>query len=481
LFEDWTRGAHPDLLSFVPCTYKFRIVARDLNFVLLANDYNWISSTTENAHISAWGKRYLLSFDLPFIDFLPETVPIVYKIEGFAVEVRLSLPETSTMFYVLRELHSRLKLVDRSGRPQTTMPFHIHTETLPGNQDNGRPIQRHWIDVAWAPRVTLRIGYVYHPSPWASEYWRFLPAHMRLPIPVAKASARLSGRIVHGMRQPRRRGRKHGHKAPAVTPLIRTHSDSSSQSELEELALRGLRPEGSQTQGPTEDDLMKSDFDGSYFAPDTVDFHMHVGHAQLCFYGTLLRHFIHLKENYFGCYQRPVDFAGPPMSAEEYQSHLDGFSLLPLTDAPNASVKRSKVKRIIDPRECRPILVRISLEFHNIQAHLPTHGCSPTTPCPTAFLDCIGFEMDKRWHETKIQLMFSPILLCTYDQCKVSSNDYYVLFRLLLHSHWRLPTRINYFHELLHFLHLDQSIFVFSCFVVVIKQSRSRSSKCFCR
>ncbi|TPP67931.1 hypothetical protein FGIG_04519 [Fasciola gigantica] len=231
LFEDWTRGAHPDLLSFVPCIYKFRVAARSLNFVLIANDYNWVSSTTENAHISFWGKRFLLSFELPFIDFLPATVPIIYKIE----------------------------------------------------------------------------------------------------------------------------------------------------SELEELALRGLRPEGSQTQGPTEDDLLKSDFDASYFAPDTVDVHLHIAQAQLCFYGTLLRHFAHLKENYFGCYQRPVDFAGPPMSAQEYQNHLDEFSLLPPTDAPNASVKRSKVKRIIDPRECRPILVRLSIEGHNIQAHLPTDNRPKTS------------------------------------------------------------------------------------------------------
>lgn len=67
------------------------------------------------------------------------------------------------------------------------------------------------------------------------------------------------------------------------------------QSELEELALRGLRPEGSQTQGPTEDDLLKSDFDASCFAPDTVDVHLHIAQAQLCFYGTLLRHFAHVK------------------------------------------------------------------------------------------------------------------------------------------------------------------------------------------
>lgn len=45
---------------------------------------------------------------------------------------------------------------------------------------------------------------------------------------------------------------------------------------------------------------------------------------------------------------------------------------------------------------------------------------SPERPlCPTAFLDCIGFELDKNYHETKLQLLFSPILLCVFDACNV--------------------------------------------------------------
>ncbi|KAA3677844.1 uncharacterized protein DEA37_0010303 [Paragonimus westermani] len=200
------------------------------------------------------------------------------------------------------------------------------------------------------------------------------------------------------------------------------------QSELEELALRGLRPEGSQTHGPTEAHLVESKFDVAYLAPDTVDVHLHIPNAQLCFYGALLRHFIHLKENYFGFYQKPVDFAKSPITGDEYLLSMMGPSSFSRgrtqeTSAPLAANERVDLKgfkngEIVDPRDYRPLMVRLSLEFHNVQVHLPMHCSTSTAPCPTAFLDCVGFEMDKRWHETKIQLLFSPILLCTYDHPK---------------------------------------------------------------
>ncbi|GAA50289.1 hypothetical protein CLF_104333 [Clonorchis sinensis] len=409
LIEDWLRGAQPDLLHFVPCTYKFRISADGLNFVLLANDYNWVSSTTENAHIAFAGKRFSLSFDLPFVDYLPDVVPIVFAIEINSAKVRFSLPETNSSLHIIRDQHSRLKLVDRSGHLLKANPFEVYEELIPGQSVGDKPAHRIWFDCGRAPFVTLRIAFTYHPSPWVAEYWRFLPPHLRPEIPVVK----LSGRSRH---------KRKGRKRPHTTATFELGSDSSSQSELEELALGGLRPEGSRTQGPTEDQLLQDNFDASYLAPDTVDVHLHLANAQLCFYGILLRLFIHLKENYFGYYQTPVDFNKDPISGTDYLNSTTYPSDYAVStwDGLSEGQKRSKIQRIVDPREHRPLMVRLSLEFHNILAHLPMHVSSFSAPCPTAFLDCIGFEMDKRWHETKIQLVFSPILLCVYDQCKAS-------------------------------------------------------------
>ncbi|KAF6778917.1 hypothetical protein AHF37_04403 [Paragonimus kellicotti] len=417
LIEDWARGSHPDLLCFVPCTYTFRVIAENLDFILLANDYNWVSAAGENAHIAFSGKRFNLSFDLPFVDFLPDVVSLIYAIEGFSATLRLSLPETSTMLHVLREMHSRLRLVSRSGGSLSTNPFELHDEALSANLPTGSSVRRHWIDCGRAQSLTLRIGYVYHPSPWTAEHWRFVPVELRPEWPMAKSAA-----------QPSCSRRRHHDRKAHLSSLYHPNSDSSSQSELEELALRGLRPEGSQTHGPTEAQLLESKFDVAYLAPDTVDVHLHIPNSQLCFYGALLRHFIHLKENYFGFCQKPVDFAKSPVTGEEYLLSMMGLSSLSrgrtqetsmsLAASERVDLKQSKDQAIVDPRDYRPLMVRLSLEFHNVQVHLPMHCSSSTAPCPTAFLDCIGFEMDKRWHETKIQLLFSPILLCIHDHPK---------------------------------------------------------------
>ncbi|CAL8082184.1 unnamed protein product [Calicophoron daubneyi] len=430
LIDDWSRGYHPDLLHFVPCTYKFKISARNLNFILLTNEYNWVSSSMENSFLGVCGRKLLFTFELPFVDFLPDLVPIVYSVQIDSVEVRMSLPETSTLLYVIQETHRRLKLADRSGRFQSANPFHLHDEVIDTDKAKGETIHRYWIDCARAPRASLRIAYIYHPSPWTSEYWCFLPQEMRPQMPSAKPSTRHTVHTAYSRHKKYARGHLNSH--------LRSHSDSDSQSELEELVLRGLRPEGSQAQGPTEEDLLKGNFDAGLFAPDTVDVHLHVPHAQLVFYGVLLRHFLQMKDNYFGCYQKPVDFDGPPMSADEYLLGLShpSTSASPQNTSPahgslagggstlvgvtSVSGGRKGEKTVLDPRMFRPILVRLSLEFHNVQVHMPVQGSSANSPCPTAFVDCLGVELDKRWHETKVQLMISPILLCVYDQCKES-------------------------------------------------------------
>ncbi|KAK4473737.1 hypothetical protein MN116_003079, partial [Schistosoma mekongi] len=455
--DDWCRCSHPDLLGFIPCTYKFHIKSNNLDLILLANDYNWVSKYGENAYLGFHAKKLMFTFDLPFIDFLPVTVPIIYNVEGSSVSLRMSIPETSTLYYLLQEVHNRLKFVNGRGQVQKSSPFHSSIQEMTFHETVSKTISLRWFDCGWAPRISLKIAYVYHPSPWASEYWRFIPLEYKLEVPSTKGLADFSYRS-NSIKL---------HPSKPIDNLNLRNLESASQSDLEEIALRKLRPEGCHTQGPTENDILQSKCDVfAFFEPDTVDVHLHIPSAQLLFYGTLLRHFIHVKENYFGCYQVPVSFDREPLRPDESSS---------LTDDDLIQLKKSRIKhssedgggnddlskvdkfpekRIIDPRDCRPLSVRVSLEFHNIQVHLPMHGSSNESPCPTAFLDCIGFEMDKRWHETKLQLLFSPILICFYDQNKdfrsksnstVSSSRLQLLgFQLRgqgMFSHVNLPIR----------------------------------------
>ncbi|VDQ00288.1 unnamed protein product [Trichobilharzia regenti] len=376
------------------------------------------------AHLGFRAKKLMLTFDLPFVDFLPATVPVIYTIEGSSVSLRFSIPETSTLHYLIQELHNRLKFVNGRGQLQKSSPFHSSIQEMKLYNSESKTINLQWFDCGWAPRISLRIAYVYHPSPWVSEYWHFLPPDFKMTVASPKGS--LSTNPSYQRSSRKLGGSKHTNVSNQQS------TELSSQTDLEESALQKLRPEGSHTQGPTENDILQSKCDVfSSLEPDTVDLHLHIPSAQLLFYGTLLRHFIHVKENYFGCHQIPVSFDREPLQPEESTSLTDDdlIRLKSQAKPPDKDEDLSKVnklpeKRIIDPRDCRPLSVRVSLEFHNVQAHLPMHGSSNESPCPTAFLDCIGFEMDKRWHETKLQLLFSPILICFYDQNKVKFSKY---------------------------------------------------------
>ncbi|VDN32712.1 unnamed protein product [Dibothriocephalus latus] len=83
-------------------------------------------------------KKFALTFTLPFSEFLPTTVPVEFSIKAATASCCLSLPETSTMLYVIKELHNNLKLVDCKCRPQQQNPFKIIEEVLEPGKD-GQP------------------------------------------------------------------------------------------------------------------------------------------------------------------------------------------------------------------------------------------------------------------------------------------------------------------------------------------------------
>ncbi|KAL5972245.1 hypothetical protein TSMEX_000016 [Taenia solium] len=356
-FEDWSSGSRPDILYFVPYIYKFKIFAQPFDLRLPANDYNWVAPTAENAFLSFCTEKFNFDFDLPFIDFLPATVPIKFDITASSASLCLSIPETSTLLYLIKEMHENLRLAGSNCKPQKNNPFRIIEETLPNPDSSVRdagkiPHKRYWIECWRAPRVHVKIGYTYYP-------------------------------IILAPRDP------------------------------EETALGDLRPEGSKARGPTESELIRSNFDPSYMPADQLDIHVAVPSSQLLFYGALIRYIIHFKENYFGCYQTPI--TTEDLKVYGLNEKGDGCLVPPPPIPPHDHP--GKPDTVVDPREYRPFAVRVTVSIHNLQAHLPMHTSSEIPLCPTAFLDCIGFEMDKNFNETKLQLLFSPVLLCVFDKC----------------------------------------------------------------
>ena len=117
MIEDWSSKTCPDIFHFVPYTWSFNFLLKEFELLTIANEWNWIDcfgKTPENgrliviyplvnntcklflkretnartfenyvllsASIAFCGEIFDLSFALPFVDYLPSTVPIKFFI-----------------------------------------------------------------------------------------------------------------------------------------------------------------------------------------------------------------------------------------------------------------------------------------------------------------------------------------------------------------------------------------------------------------
>jgi hypothetical protein len=165
LIEDWSSKSRPDILSFVPYTWKFGIILKEFEIITLSNEYNWIdcsstSSNQENHHLAFCGDLFDLSFALPFDDYLPATVPLRFWIHGEGLDLSMFLPEVSTSRPVVMAIDENARILTRDGQIKRR-PLLLTTKKW------RRICQRTsgWIDCWTVPIVALSIEYIYHPMP----------------------------------------------------------------------------------------------------------------------------------------------------------------------------------------------------------------------------------------------------------------------------------------------------------------------------
>lgn len=264
LINDWSSKASPDLLYFVPYTWKFSLVMKEFEIITLCNNYNWIdcsSQNQENTHISFCGDLFDLSFDLPFVEFLPQTIPLRFWIQGESVDMSLYIPEVYTSRNILLSLDDNAKIYDRDGNVKTT-------KKNPGKKWR-RVCDRNygWIDCWSVPIVAISINYIYHPSPPMG------------PPP----------------------------QADITTP------------EKEEILLSPMRiPRCRKPQGYQWAKNGHQKFDPTSLRPDKVTVDLEIGSSVLLVYGSWIRNFIHLKENIFGDNQKFIDMEnGKPTTVKD--------------------------------------------------------------------------------------------------------------------------------------------------------------------
>ncbi|XP_042070082.1 transmembrane protein KIAA1109 homolog [Haplochromis burtoni] len=76
LIQDWASDSAPDIYSFVPYSWKFKILFHQFEMIWAANQHNWIDCSTkqqENVYLAACGETLNIDFTLPFNEFVPTT------------------------------------------------------------------------------------------------------------------------------------------------------------------------------------------------------------------------------------------------------------------------------------------------------------------------------------------------------------------------------------------------------------------------
>ncbi|KAK9299212.1 hypothetical protein QLX08_007719 [Tetragonisca angustula] len=369
MINDWASKARPDILHFVPYTWKFNLLLKEFELITLCNEYNWIdcsSQNQENTHIAFCGEFFELSFDLPFVDYLPITIPLRFWIQGESVDLSFYLPEVNTNRTILLALNKNAKIMTRDGS-------HIYLSELNKNKKWRNVCQKGagWVDCWSVPIVALSINYTYHPCPPLG------------PTPQANITTPEKEEILLSpMRIPRCR------KSPAL------HWTRN----------------GSQK------------FDPQSIAPDKVSLDLEIGPSILILYGSLLKNFIHLKENLFGDYQTFTDMqqsrTNPTSISTERSKDRD------VQNSSVESVEDEDAKsKPFDPRDYRPLEVTVGITMHDIQAHLVKNCGENDPPCPVILLERFGFEMKKKYKETELQLLLSPAIALVTDNVVRSNKE----------------------------------------------------------
>lgn len=371
LIMDWASKAVPDLLYFVPYTWKFSLLMKEFEVITLCNEFNWIdcsSQNQENSHIAFCGENFELSFELPFVEFLPPTVPLRFWIQGESVDLAFYIPEVNTNRNVLVALEKNARILCRDGSIKQMSDLNKNKKWRNVCQrDTG------WVDCWSVPIVALSINYTYHPCP-----------------PMGP--------------QP---------QANITTP------------EKEELLLSPIRiPRSRKSPGGLKwSKEITQKFDPTTLEPDLVNLELEIGPSVLFLNGSLIKHFIHLKENIFGDYQSFTD-----MQQSRTASTNAKLDKSKDRDAQNNSLETSvedeeaKAKQF-DPRDYRPFDVTVGITMHDIQAHLVKNCNDDDPPCPVILLERFGFEMKKSFRETTLQLLLSPAILLLSDNVPRSSKE----------------------------------------------------------
>ncbi|XP_034153444.1 transmembrane protein KIAA1109 homolog isoform X3 [Esox lucius] len=379
LIGDWASDSAPDIYSFVPYTWKFKVLFHQFEMLWAANQHNWIDCSTkqqENVYLAACGETLNIDFMLPFNEYVPTTCNTRFCLRAEDTDLRLSLPDCHPSRYPLLTLakdYQNSKLP-----PDMSMPGESQRHGgLPKlNKSGWRNIthaEAGWVDCWTVPNFLLIIDYTWHP------------------IYPQKADEQLK----------------------------------QSLSEMEDAMLSSLRPpehsSGSHPPPPhrcTTNSRVNTD--PSELPPDRLHVEMEMSpDSQIILYGPMLKALVSIKENYFGEDDMYTDFeevvSSPVLSSLSTSSTL-GWSPLGLDDDRRDATT-------VHPLSLRPWDITVLINLYKVHGRLPMHCGSDSPEGPSGFLERLCFEMKKGYKETMLQLVLSPAHIFVSDNYQRPTSD----------------------------------------------------------
>uniref|UniRef100_A0A7N8WMU0 KIAA1109 n=1 Tax=Mastacembelus armatus TaxID=205130 RepID=A0A7N8WMU0_9TELE len=383
LIQDWASDSAPDIYSFVPYSWKFKILFHQFEMIWAANQHNWIDCSTkqqENVYLAACGETLNIDFTLPFNEFVPTTCHTRFSLKAEHTDMRLSLPECHPSRYPLLTLakdYQNIKLPPDMFMPGENQGAPPPKPTKPRwrkitSADAG------WVDCWSVPNFLLIIDYTWHP------------------IYPQKADEQLK----------------------------------QSLSEMEESMLSALRPPEhtsvphsapprySSTSATAAHNRVHTD--PSELPPDRLHVEMEMSpDSQIILYGPLLRALISIKENYFGEDDMYTDFeeaVSSPVLSTSTSSGL-GWSPLGVEDTEH------KETPDIHPLALRPWDITVLINLYKVHGRLPIVRLMTGPEGPSGFLERLCFEMKKGYKETMLQLLLSPIHIFISDNYQRPTAD----------------------------------------------------------
>ena len=294
------------------------------------------------------------------------TIPLRFWLQGESVDLVFFLPEVNTDRVTLLALNKNSKIMTRDGscKPLTELN---RGKTWRNVCQRGFG----WIDCWFVPIVAVSINYAYHPCPPSG------------PTP----------------------------QANITTP------------EKEEILLSPIRiPKCRKSPGLHWVQGGDQKFDSHNLTPDKVSLELEIGPSVLALNGSLVKNFLHLKENIFGDSQTFIDMQQTRSISTNISTERNKDK--DVQNSVEASVEDGEIKaKAFDPRDYRSLEVTVSITIHDIQVHLVKNCNRDDPPCPIILLERFGFEMKKDCAETQLQVLLSPAVMLLTDNVMRSGKE----------------------------------------------------------